>query len=369
MGGTILFFLGTTAELIKVMPVMRELAARGQPFQIVASGQNDLSKSELFEQAGLPRPSLVLNRTLARKSATGLAFWFIITFVRGLFRLPRHLRGVDRRATTLIVHGDTVSTVMGAVLGRIFGMRVAHVEAGLRSRNFLQPFPEELDRYLTAFFAHLHFCPYASAVRNLERRGGEKIDTGFNTNIDALVFARSLPAGALSGEIPPAPYFVFILHRQENLLNSELVRNLLSVLEDVTRRMRCLFVSHELTMTRLRELGLYDKVAANPNVVLSGRRPYAEFIRVLDGCEFIMTDGGGNQQECYYLGKPCLILRHVTESEEGLGGNVLVSNNDRRTIEDFAADYHRYRRPEVTPSRRPSDIIVERLLRPDPPPS
>lgn len=363
MTKSIYFFIGTTAELIKVLPVMRELAARGQRYDIVASGQNDLSNSELFEHAGLPRPVLVLNRTLKRKTAIGLALWFVTTFFRGLANLPKLFRGLDRASTVLIVHGDTVSTLMGAVLGRILGVRVAHIEAGLRSKNFLQPFPEELDRYLTAFFAHMHFCPYASAVRNLERRGGEKIDTGFNTNIDSLAFARSLGPARVHEDDPPRPYFIFILHRQENLLNNVLVRDLLDVLTELTTRMRCLFVTHELTMTRLRDLGLFERVAGNPNIVLSGRRPYAEFIRLLDGCEFIMTDGGGNQQECYYLGKPCLILRRLTESEEGLGRNVLVSGNDRSTIEDFAAGYESYRHPEVAPARRPSEIIVDTLLR------
>lgn len=364
MSPRIFFFIGTTAELIKVMPVMRELAARGMPFDVIASGQNDLSKSELFEQAGLPRPVLALNRTLKRKTAFGLAIWFVFTFFRGLARLPRLFRGLDRASTVLIVHGDTVSTLMGAVLGRILGVRVAHIEAGLRSKNFLQPFPEELDRYLTAFFAHIHFCPYASAVCNLERRGGEKIDTGFNTNIDSLAFARSLAPTGGHEDVPRPPYFIFILHRQENVLNNALVRDLLDVLTALTARMRCLFVTHELTMTRLRDLGLLERVAGNPNIVLTGRRPYVEFIRVLDRCEFIMTDGGGNQQECYYLGKPCLILRRLTESEEGLGRNVLVSGNDRATIEQFAAGYERYRHPEVAPPRRPSEIIVDTLLRP-----
>ena len=356
------FFLGTTAELIKVVPVMLEFTRRGAPFEIVASGQNEIMRSELFAQAGLPAPVATLNQTLRRKSALRLLGWFMATFVRGLFKLPRVLGPRSkRRGTVLIVHGDTVSTVMGAVLGRLMAVKVAHVEAGLRSHNFLQPFPEELDRYLTAFFADYHFCPYASAVANLRHRGGTKVDTGFNTNIDSLAFARSLPQSA--GEaIPEKPYFIFILHRQENLLNNALVADLIEVLEGLTARMRCLFVVHELTMTRLAELGLHERVRANPRITLSGRRPYAEFIRVLDGAEFIMTDGGGNQQECYYMGKPCLILRGLTESEEGVGTNVLISGNDRAVIRAFVDDYPRYRHPEVVPARRPSEIVVSTLM-------
>ena len=355
------FFLGTVAEFIKLTPVMRALRKRGRSFKIIASGQNRIVAPDLFDLAGIDRIDIALNERPIKKSPLGLIVWFAETLVKSVFALRREFAG-KRRGATVIVHGDTVSTVMGAFIGRLFGLRVAHVEAGLRSGNFFQPFPEEIDRFLTGFLADVHFCPYAIAVENLAGRRGIKIDTGYNTNIDSLALALEYDeVPAVATAINGAKFFIFIMHRQENLLNLDLVRSTVALIREQTKELTCLFVMHELTRTVLEKNNLLESLTSAPNVILTDRLPYLEFIAILRRSEFIVTDGGGNQQETYYLGKPCFILRRVTEGTEGIGHNMTLGI-DPAALRSFVRDYRQYERSMIVPAVRPSEIIINALL-------
>ena len=117
---------------------------------------------------------------------------------------------------------------MGAYLAKHFGMRVAH-EAGLRSHNWLNPFPEEIDRVLTSRCVRLHFAPGQEAAANLSKAKGLVVNTTYNTIADSLAYSRTIPCkDPVIAELQSAPYFVFVMHRQENLANKTLVRDMLS---------------------------------------------------------------------------------------------------------------------------------------------
>lgn len=339
---------------------MQELDRRGVSFTIISSGQNVLDQEQLSRMAGINIPYVVVNDRKIRKSPLALFLWFFETLLKGLFRLRSALAG--RRTSVLIVHGDTVSTVMGAIIGKFYGLKVAHIEAGYRSFNFLQPFPEELDRYVTSFFADVHFCPYQNTIDNLKRRKGRKVNTFYNTNIDSLAYALQQPTKPILGDaLAGEKFFIFILHRQENLLNKQLVRKLIDAVLETAARLKCVLVMHSLTRAVFEELGVLQSVVENENVVVVDRLPYFDFINLLGAAEFILTDGGGNQQESYYLGKPCLILRNVTEGTEGLGENVVLSKNDEDVIRQFIQRYPTYSRAMVKPDIRPSGIIADVL--------
>lgn len=355
------FFIGTTAELIKMMPVMQVCWRRGVPFQLVASGQNDIRHSELLPLVGKQAPDLVLFEGEIRKSATSLLLWFFRTFLRSVGLLRRHMRK-SPGPSVVVVHGDTVSTVMGALLAKLLRADVAHVEAGLRSFNYLHPFPEEIDRVITSRLADIHFCPNAWSLRNLDRLGGEKIDTGDNTLRDALAIAQS-------ADVPPThslaategPYFVFVLHRQENLFNERLVRSLVDKAIRQSQKTPCVFILHHLTEVALARLGLLERLKAESRIRLVKRLPYMEFMKLLGGAQYVVTDGGSNQEECHYLGKPCLILRNVTERTEGLGENAVLSKLDESVIDRFLADPSIYERVPKPVQVSASEVIVNRL--------
>jgi len=120
---------------------------------------------------------------------------------------------------------------------------------------------------------------------------------------------------------------------------------------------------HAPTIAVLEKKKLFKKLKASKNIILSERLPYIEFMKVLDRCEFIVTDGGSNQEEAYYFGKPCLILRSTTERIEGLGGNVVLSKNNFDSINDFFNNYKKYTSNQIQLKERPGRIIVDALLK------
>lgn len=226
----IYFFIGTEAELIKLFPVMLQLQAQQVPYHIIASGQNDIVKSTILRALNGGHVDLELSKESdIKKSAAGLMQWFAATWHKGKKAIPAHFGRDTLRGATMVVHGDTVSTVMGAYLAKHFGMRVAHVEAGLRSHNWLNPFPEEIDRVLTSCCVRLHFAPGQEAAANLSKAKGLVVNTTYNTIADSLAYSRTIPCkDPVIAELQSAPYFVFVMHRQENLANKTLVRDMLS---------------------------------------------------------------------------------------------------------------------------------------------
>lgn len=345
-----------------MMPVMQACHRRGLAFQLIASGQNDIERSELLKYCGKVKPDHVLHSGPIRKNALGLLLWFIKTLLLSIWRLRPVFSQHKRGQGILVVHGDTVSTVMGALLGKLYGLQVAHVEAGLRSFDFFHPFPEEIDRIITSRLADIHFCPNAWSVGNIKAKRGEKIDTGHNTLLDALAIAQAeTNVSQQVNQLRREPYFVFVMHRQENLFNDELVRSLVAKVIHQSKETHCVFILHHLTEVALDRLGLLEKLKHIKTLTTVRRMPYVEFMQLLSTAEYVVTDGGSNQEECYYLGKPCLVLRKVTERTEGLGQNVVLSKLNPATIDDFLANPERYAKPPVEAINSPSSIIVRWL--------
>jgi len=356
------FFVGTTAELIKLMPVMQACSRNGLPFKLIASGQNDIEHSELLKHCGKDGVDLVLHEGPIRKSALGLLLWLIKTLLTSAWKL-RRVFGVHKRGeAVLVVHGDTVSTVMGAFLGKLYGLKVVHIEAGLRSFDYFHPFPEEINRVITSRLADIHFCPNAWAVSNLKGRSGVKIDTCHNTLLDALAIAQAeMDVSPIVIQLQRESYFVFVMHRQENLFDDELVRALVEKVIHQSKKTHCVFILHHLTEVALERLGLLATLQKVPTITTVRRLPYVEFMQLLSAADYVVTDGGSNQEECYYLGKPCLVLRKATERTEGLGQNVLLSKLDWSTVDAFLGDPMQYSRSPVAAVDSPSQIIARRL--------
>ncbi len=227
MNKNIFFFLGTEAELIKVFPVILDSMKKGGICHIIASGQNDLTKSRIMKEIPLNGMFLELSRESdIKKSAKGLLAWFIKTYRSASEKIEEKFgKGVFKGAP-MVVHGDTVSTLMGARIGKKLGCVVCHVEAGLRSHHLFNPFPEEIDRLLTSRFARVHFAPGAEPVKNLRRAKGRVVDTVYNTILDSLKYSKNMPVLTKGlQDILKQDYFVFVMHRQENLANKEFVRS------------------------------------------------------------------------------------------------------------------------------------------------
>lgn len=361
--GTVCFFIGTEAEFIKIFPVIIEIQSRNLNYKIISSGQNDISNSSVLKYVNNGRiDALLSDNSKIEKSALGLLRWFFTTSKKSVKSVRDQLREVNFKRSMMVVHGDTVSTVMGAKLGVALGMMVAHVEAGLRSHDYFNPFPEEIDRILTSRVARIHFAPGDEAMRNLINAKGEKINTIYNTNLDSLKISNAITSGSATSDYFSGEYFVFVMHRQENLAKKEFVSAVLNKIIKASKRIKCIMIMYLPTVSALQRMGLLNNLMNVKTITTIPRMEYFDFMKLLTNAKFIISDGGSNQEELSYMGKPCLILRRKTERNEGIGRNVILYGGNINMIDYFAANYGLYERPVEFSDVSPSKIIADKLV-------
>ena len=147
------------------------------------------------------------------------------------------------------------------------------------------------------------------------------------------------------------------------LFKKELTKKYINLLLSYCKpNLKCLFVLHPVTETFLKSQDLLEQIENNPNIITIPKIPYAAFMKILLKCEFIATDGGGNQQEAYYLGKPCILLRKYTEQIEGLHSNAVLAKDDPKIVKDFLENYKSKASKRIILETPPSKIIVDTIL-------
>lgn len=355
---------GTTAEIIKLAPVMQELRARGIGYALWSSDQHVSGMRETLQNLGLPQPDRHLVPASRRRhiAASRQVPGWVASVLWGAVRQRRLLRQDVRAggAALVIVHGDTFTTVLGSLIGRFLGARVAHVEAGMRSGDIRHPFPEEANRRIVARLANLHFAPTAREVENLLREHvrGDVVNTGANTAVDAL---RDMLAQTPDEAGLPDSYGLVTLHRFELVRDKVAFEAVLRVLaECATADTPLLMVAGQAERTRIAELGLEGLFG--DTFQLLEKRSYAEFLPLVRSADFVVTDSGGLQQECAVLGKPCAVHRERTEARQGLGENVLLTGLDTSRVKQFISNWERHRRPSTLDAHHPSRIVAETLI-------
>jgi UDP-N-acetylglucosamine 2-epimerase (non-hydrolysing) len=356
----IYFFIGTEAELIKIYPIILKMIEKNINYKIIVSGQNELSMSKVLKLVNNGKIDLILsdNKNI-KKSFLGLFSWFIKTYFTSFRKLKKDncLKG-----SLLIVHGDTISTVMGAILGNKLGMKIVHIEAGLRSFDFFNPFPEEICRIIVSRYTKLHFAPNQLALDNLKKAKGEKINTQYNTIADSLFFSENINVNNdIVISMKNEKYFVFVIHRQENLIQKNFVVSIITQIMEISQSIKCLFILHEPTKVALKKIKLLTDIEKNKNIITTTRIEYFDFMKILKNSQFVITDGGSNQEELYYMGKPCLILRKKTERNDGIGKNAVLYSGNIKEIKDFSLNYNKYKFDFINRAMSPSDIILNEL--------
>lgn len=364
MRKTFFFFIGTEAELIKIFPVILECMNRDAICNIISSGQNDLKKSRIMSQTKLNGNFIELsNESSITKSAVGLLSWFIKTKHIAKKQIENSFGTNALKGQVIIVHGDTVSTLMGAWIGRRMGATVCHVEAGLRSYHLFNPFPEEIDRILTSRVSRIHFAPGVIPTQNLVKAKGIVVDTEYNTILDSLYYSKHMPVKTKEiGEIIQTDYFVFVMHRQENLARREFVKQVIDRVKQFSEKRKCVLILHKITENTLQEMGILERLKNNSNFILLPRVDYFDFMKLLENSQYVITDGGSNQEELFYMGKPCLIMREATERQEGIGDNAVLCNKNVDEMLEFEKNYLSYRKKSIIGEISPSRIIADKLM-------
>ena len=346
-------FIGTKAQYIKTAPLLRLMDERGVDYRLIDSGQHAALSVGLREELGVRAPDVVLGGDADVDTIPQAARW-----AAGIARELIDRRALRRevfggRGGICVVHGDTPSTLLSALLARRAGLEVAHLEAGLRSHSLLHPFPEELIRIVVMRLAGLLFAPDAEAVANLRamRVRGRVVPLEANTVVEAL--ARDV-AGAPPAGSGPA---VVTMHRVENLNRRPRVDLLVDTVCRVAREQPVRFVVHGPTRETLRRTGA-DARLREAGVELVPLAPHATFVKMLHAAPWVITDGGSIQEECAQLGVPTLLWRRRSERGDGIGENVVVSGYERGVIDAFLTAPSVHRRPPVTERLAPSEQIL-----------
>jgi UDP-N-acetylglucosamine 2-epimerase (non-hydrolysing) len=351
----ILVVFGTTGELIKLAPVLLRLDARGSRYVLATTAQQAQQIPSFLEQFGLRQPDLWLARGSKGRDLrvnSDIPGW-AARVLRSWARERRRLRGTP----LVLVHGDTMTTVLGSLMGRSLRATVAHIEGGLRSYDWRHPFPEELNRKAATALSRIHYAPGHWAAGNLSR--GDIVDTGSNTIRDSLELVSDEPPPL---DLPDAPFGVVSLHRFELLNNRRLLTETIGVLADAARETPLLFIDHPVTAAALERFTLTGHFDATFFRRIPRLR-FFDFVRVERQSAFVVTDSGGSQEEAYYLDLPCLLHRVKTERREGLGENALLSEMRTDLLRGFLADPGRFRRRTELTAASPSDVIVGDLER------
>jgi UDP-N-acetylglucosamine 2-epimerase (non-hydrolysing) len=347
-------FIGTKAQYVKTAPLLRLLDERGLPYRLIDSGQHAELSAELRRELGVRNPDVTLGGGRDITTIPAAIRWSATIALRLLDRgrVRRELFGGD--GGVCVVHGDTPSTLLATLLARRAGLEVAHLEAGLRSRSPLEPFPEELIRRIVMRLSALLFAPDAVAEANLRRRGlGDRtFRTSANTVVDALRYSLA------DTPVAPTGPSVVTMHRVENLHRPERVRGFVALVERLAVRGPVTFVVHGPTEAAIAPHAARLRAAG---VELVRLLPHAAFTRLLAAAPAVVTDGGSIQEECALLGVPTLLWRASTERPDGLGDNVVLGAYDAPTVDAFVADPSRLRRPPLTAQVHPSAEILEVL--------
>lgn len=355
---TLWFVVGTAAELIKVYPVMKMAEDRGWKYFVLSTGQSGPNFWRQFKDFSLP--SNLAFRVQQKDADLSRSFaalkWFLKAVTHDISGLPITNQGNEQKV--VVVHGDTLSTLVGSVYAWRLQLPLVHIEAGLRSKSLWQPFPEEITRRLVSKIATIHMAPDDKATENLRASGARGLIV--NTQGNSLYDAVHMIMGEAKPALSARPICLFNIHRFENLRSKSRWEIILNTVLTAAQRYEAWFVMHPQTEHKIDNEGLRQRLVA-ANVKLVPRLPFSEFIRLLDQARLVISDGGSNQEECFYLGKPCLLLRETTERQEGLGSTCVLSNFDVKMINSFIEDPSPFLRPALKASLSPSQTIIQRI--------
>ncbi len=364
-------FYGTSAELIKMLGIIKRVPRSEQ--LLICSSQHHEGLQKVHAQLDI-QPDIYLsngwkNKDVANmKQMAGMMLKTHATFIKQLPGIKKRIKQHDAAKGTssiALVHGDTLTTVIGSYMGRILGLPVGHVEAGLRSGTWKNPFPEELDRRFAAKIARIHFAPNDTAVNNLckENIKGEIINTNFNTAKDAIEMSDKYVSENFARLQLPEHYCLVLLHRTELLEKKSDLEAILRTLSEHARPDRpVVFTEHTTTKEKIKAYGLMHYLNT-PGMLTIQKQPYFDFMAIVKRADYIVTDGGGLQEDAYFFGIPTMVHRLTTEREEGLGLNADISRMNVEKVAKFLEDHPDKKQfSRNSDNISPSQIITDWLL-------
>ncbi|WP_024954304.1 non-hydrolyzing UDP-N-acetylglucosamine 2-epimerase [Sulfurospirillum arcachonense] len=350
----ILTILGARPQFIKAGSVSREIAKHNEIKEIIVhTGQHyDTNMSDIFfEEMKIPKPNYFLG--IGGKSHGAMTGQMIEKIEEVALK---------EKPDWIMVYGDTNSTLAGAIVASKLHIKLAHIEAGLRSFNMNMP--EEINRILTDRVSNILFCPTDVAIKNLRDEGFAsfkcKIIKSGDVMQDGAMFYKNLavkPTCEIKDE-----YILCTIHRAENTDNVNRLRSIFEALNKIGKDKQVILPVHPRTKKLLENLNLEIK-----NLTLIDPIGYLKMVWLIDNCDFVMTDSGGLQKEAFFFEKQCITLRDETEWVElvNCGANTLVGANKEKILNsyrnnsDFNIDNLKL---NLYGTGKAAEIIIKKLL-------
>ncbi|MBW6518668.1 MAG: UDP-N-acetylglucosamine 2-epimerase (non-hydrolyzing) [ANME-2 cluster archaeon] len=315
--------LGTRPEIIKMAPIITELQKRNEDFFQIHTGQHYSYEMDriFFEELELPQPEFNLD---VGSGTHGTQTGKMLEGIEAV--LQKEMPDI------VLVQGDTNTVMAGALASVKLGIKVGHVEAGLRS--FDRSMPEEINRIIADHISDYLFAPTEGSKKNLLKEGipDEKIFVTGNTVVDAVYKNLELSNRKMDVmnilDLAKKDYILVTIHRQENVDKKDRFQGILQGLAEISSRNKVTIVYpiHPRTKKMIGMLHLQDELNKINNLIMCEPFGYLEFLQLEKNAKLIATDSGGIQEEACILGVPCITLRDNTERPETIetGANLLA---------------------------------------------
>lgn len=319
--------LGTRPEIIKMDSIIKECKNRGIRFFIVHTNQHYTKEMDtvIFENLGLPKPKYNLG---VGSGIHGLQTGKMLSAIEEAL--------LKEKPTHVLVHGDTNTTLAGALAARKLNIPVGHIEAGLRS--FDHAMPEEVNRVLVDHMSDFLFAPTETAKKNLLNEGipSKNIFITGNTVVDAILNHKNLVDQNTEvfkrHHVISKSYALVTIHRPSNVDDRRAFRNILTALGSIHKktRMPIIYPIHPRSQKMMETFSISVPIGVRLTSPLS----FFDFVALEKHARIILTDSGGIQEEACVFGVPCVTLRFNTERPESLqvGSNILVGNETTKIV-------------------------------------
>jgi UDP-N-acetylglucosamine 2-epimerase (non-hydrolysing) len=350
---------GARPNFMKIAPLVWELKKRHAKYKLVHTGQHyDYEMSKVFfEELDIPKPDYFLN---AGSGSHGEQTAKIIIEFEKICRID----GPD----IVVVVGDVNSTLACSITAKKFNIKVAHVEAGLRSGDMTMP--EEINRIVTDSISDYLFVTEKSGINNLRREGKNEKQIFFvgNIMVDALFYGIEKIGSRNISSAKRSPFAVVTLHRPSNVDDKDKLADILMALKTISGDMPIYFPVHPRTAKNIKDFEL-NYLLENSRIRTMPPLPYLKFLALWKDAELVLTDSGGLQEETTALGVPCFTVRDNTERpitmEEGT--NILVGTIKQTILDAYSkfkkGSRKKGKRPELWDGRTAERIVSVLLLK------
>jgi len=353
--------IGTRAQLIKMIPLMDFMYKNKIEYNFIFMAQHKETIYEILSDFNLPLPNYVLcdeGGDIVRTSQ--MIKWSFKVIWNGILNRKKIFQ--DDKSGIVLIHGDAPPLLLGAIIAKTQRLKVGSVEAGLRSFNFFKPFPEELIRVVTGKtgLIDVFYCQDDVSLKNSQQYKGRKVHTHGNTIFNTIELAQDINIPKSNNAC--SSFAVISIHRFETIANAIGINSVVKLVKKVASTVKVKFILHPPTRAALIKNNLYQELEAEDNIELLPRMNFIKFNQLISKAQFLVSDGGSNQEETAFLGIPCLIFRNETERQDGLGSNAVLSKFNDTVIDDFLINYHMYRRPVRNIKSDTTKIIIQDVI-------